>query len=250
MEETPNLLSCLKIIREHRAEAIYETTLFKKLGPRQQSVVSAQSWAGLQEPQIWAWGTAGWGDGLRGRRLHGSWQTPKLRKWSEGLKRPLRLNFTRHDGLEMRGERRAERSLEIYRGPSGTYQRHTLSEELPGRAGGNHDRCSGRVSELMSSAAKPDSLTNHGAGLGGLVSLRRGLSNPRPSVTVLWTNPKAKCKGQTVAKCLVCSSEQNSRTGNTQAPGTQQDNTQRLVKKSKCVQWNWKIWYMGRIISQ
>ena len=69
--------------------------------------------------------------------------------------------------------------------PSGTYQRQTLSEELPGRAGGNHDRCSGRVSELMSSAAKPDSLTNHGVGLRGLVSLRRGLRNPRPSVTVL-----------------------------------------------------------------
>ena len=33
MEETPDLLSCLKINREHKAEAVYERMLFKKLGP-------------------------------------------------------------------------------------------------------------------------------------------------------------------------------------------------------------------------
>lgn len=48
MEERPDLLSCLKINQEHKGEAIDETmlfkmTLFKKLDPRQQSVVSSQS---------------------------------------------------------------------------------------------------------------------------------------------------------------------------------------------------------------
>lgn len=122
---------------------------------------------------------------MRGRRSRGSWQPPELRKWSKDLKRPPRLNFTRHDGVRHERRETGREKPGDLQGSPGTYQRQTLSEELPGRAGGNHDRGSGRVSERVSSAARPDILTNHGIGLRGLASLRRGLSNPRPCVAVL-----------------------------------------------------------------
>lgn len=110
---------------------------------------------------------------MRGRRSRGSWQPLELRKWSKDLKRPLHLNFTRHDGIQHERRETGREKPGDLQGSPGTYQRQTLSEELPGRAGGNHDRGSGRVRERVSSAARPDILTNHGVGLRGLASEKR-----------------------------------------------------------------------------
>lgn len=130
------------------------------------------------------------GDCRLGRQIEGQevrWKlaSPELRKWSEGLKRPLRLNFTRHGAL--RDERR-----EMGREEPGDLRgslRYLSETDTGGRTswkGQREPRLTLREGQrACASLAGPDSLTNLGAGPGGLAALRRGLSNPRPRATVL-----------------------------------------------------------------
>lgn len=236
MEESPDLLSCLKISKEHKGDAIDETMLFKKLDPRQQSVVSAQGWSGFQDSPIYVPGRlqAGETDWRAGGQVETG--IPRVEKVERRSEETTASEFHQTRCPKRWEERDGQRGAWGLTGVPQVLirERHWGKDFLEGL---EEPRLTLREGQrAWASLAGPDSLTNLGAGPGGLAALRRGLSNPRPRATILWTNRKAKRQGQTVPKCLFCSSEENSRTGDTQAPGAQQDDVQHPVKKGKCTQ--------------
>lgn len=135
-------------------------------------MVSAQSWLDSKRAPDMCLGRLQAGRRIEGRRVTWKLAAPRVEKWSKDLKRPLHLNFTRHDGIQHERRETGREKPEDFTGVPGTYQRQTLSEELPGRAGGTTTRLrQGHETRVVSS--QTDILTNHGVGLRGLASEKK-----------------------------------------------------------------------------